>query len=193
MNASIQASAIESALPISRDLQVGDVVRIKGTKDIGRIIKESCVDYTVCVLGGMNHDERFAVNQLEMWTPAPRRQFKRGEVRIVGTRFSGRIGHLGGDNGNEEEDRPYLVMLYDVETDEQFSASELIPWVPMAGDWVTEWQSDGHEVGIILANDGNTSHVQWEKRKDAPYWPNIRLEPTAIPAWGLANSTARAD
>jgi hypothetical protein len=33
------------------------------------------------------------------------------------------------------------------------------------------------DVGTILANDGTTSHVHWDTLKDAPYWPNIRLEP----------------
>jgi hypothetical protein len=177
MNASIQASSIESALPIPRDLQVGDFVRIRGTKDVGRVIEESYFSYTVCVFGGTNYDEQFTSDLLEMWTPAPRRQFKLGEVRIVGTRFNGRIGWLAEDNGNEEEDRPYLVILCGEETDENFSASELIPWVPKVGDWVTELHSSGHEVGIILANDGTTSHVRWNTLLDAPFWPNIRLEP----------------
>jgi hypothetical protein len=41
MNVSIQPSTIESALPIPRDLQVGDFVRIRGTKDVGRVTAES--------------------------------------------------------------------------------------------------------------------------------------------------------
>jgi hypothetical protein len=177
MNAIIQASTLESALPISPDLQVGDLVRIRGTTDVGRITDENYSSYKVCVFGVTNYDEHFASDRLEMWTPAPRRQFKSGEVRIIGARFNGRIGYLAEDNGNEEEDMPYLVMLYGDETDEKFSASELIPWVPKVGDWVTELHSDGNEVGIILANDGTTSHVQWRTLKDAPRWPNIRLEP----------------
>jgi hypothetical protein len=108
--------------------------------------------------------------------PIPR-QFKSGDVRIVGTRFNGHIGYLSEDTGNDEDDRPYLVMLYSEETDEHFSASELIPWVPKVGDCVMELAGDGNEVGIVLANDGTTSHVQWRTLKDAPYWPNIRLEP----------------
>jgi hypothetical protein len=180
MNVSIQASTIESALPIPRDFQVGDVVRIRVTKDVGRVIGESCFDYTVCVFGETNRDEEFTSDLLEMWTPASRRQFKSGDVRVVGTRFNGRVGFLFEDNGNEEEDRPYYVALYGDETDERFSASELIPWMPMVGDRVTELHSGGTneaDVGIILANDGTTSHVRWETLKDAPYWPNIRLEP----------------
>jgi hypothetical protein len=177
MNASIQLSTIESALPIPRDLQVGDLVRIRGTKDVGRVTEESYFSYTVCVFGGTNYDEQFTSDLLEMWTPAPRRQFKSGEVRIVGTRFNGHIGYLCEDNGNQEEDNPYLVMLYSEETDENFSASELIPWVPKAGDRVAELHSGGDEAGTILANDGTTSHVQWDTLLDAPYWPNIRLEP----------------
>jgi hypothetical protein len=163
-------------LPI---FQVGDIVRIKGTKDVGRITEKSYYSCTVCVLDGTNRDEDFTFDLLEMWTPAPRRQFQFGEVRIVGTRFNGRIGCLFEDNGNEEEDRPYLVSLYGgdyVDSEEQFSASEMIPWVPQVGDWVTELHGNG-EAGIILANDGTTSHIQWEARKDAPCWPNIRLEP----------------
>jgi hypothetical protein len=180
MNVSIQPSAIESALPILRDLQVGDLVRIRGTRDVGRVTEESRFSYTVCVFGGTNYDEQFTSDLLEMWTPAPRRQFKFGEVRIVGARSTGSIGYLSEDNGNEEEDRPYTVILYDDEgPDENFSASELIPWVPQAGDRVAELHSggDGVGVGTILANDGTTSHVQWDTLKDAPFWPNIRLEP----------------
>jgi hypothetical protein len=105
------------------------------------------------------------------------RLFEPGDVRVVGTRFNGRVGFLFEDNGNEEEDMPYRVALYGDETDENFSASELILWVPKVGDWVTELHSNGEEVGIILANDGTTSHVRWRTLKDAPYWPNIRLEP----------------
>jgi hypothetical protein len=174
MNIQVQpAIASVTALPI---FQVGDIVRIRGTKDVGRVTMGSHFSHTVRIFGGAN-DEQFASDRLEMWTPAPRRLFKSGDVRIVGTRFNGRLGWIIEDNGNEEEDRPYLVGLYCEETDENFSASELIPWVPKVGDWVTELHSDGDEVGIILANDGTTSHVQWETRKDAPYWPNIRLEP----------------
>ena len=106
------------------------------------------------------------------------RLFKSGDVRIIGTRLNGRVGYLCEDNGNDEEDRPYLVMLYDEEIDEAFSASELIPWVPTVGDIVTELHSDQKEVGVVLANDGTTSHIQWKTRSDAPYWPNIRLEPS---------------
>ena len=175
MNASIQALSVETALLI---LQVGDFVRIRDTKDVGRVAADNCSSYTVCVFGGPNYDEEFTSDILEMWTPAPRRQFKGGEVRIVGARFNGRVGYLCEDNGNEEEDKPYLIALYDDETDEYFSASELIPWVPKVGDCVTELHSDGQEVGVILANDGTTSHVHWRTLKDAPYWPNIRLEPT---------------
>ena len=163
-----------TALPI---FQVGDVVRVRGTKDVGRVIEENYLSYGVCILDDTNRDDKFAPDRLEMWTPAPRRQFKPGDVRVVGTRFNGRVGYLREDNGNEEEDMPYLVALYGDETDENFSASELIPWVPKVGDWVTELHSDGGEVGVVLANDGTTSHIQWRTRKDAPYWPNIRLEP----------------
>jgi hypothetical protein len=106
-----------------------------------------------------------------------KRLFKSGDVRIVGARLNGRVGFIFEDNGNEEEDAPYLVALYDDQTDERFSASELVRWVPFVGDSVTELHSTGAETGIILANDGTTSHIQWETRKDAPYWPNIRLEP----------------
>jgi hypothetical protein len=183
MNVSIQASTVASALPIQRDFQVGDIIRIRGTKDVGRVIKEDCFAYTVCVFGDTNHEESFASGSLEMWVAGPARRFKWGEVRIVGTRFNGRIGYLFEDNGNEEEDMPYGVLLYgnetapdDDEPDGYFSASELIPWVPKAGDLVTELHS-GDDVGTVLANDGTTSHVQWRTLKDAPYWPNIRLEP----------------
>jgi hypothetical protein len=177
MEVSIQASAIESALPCL--FQVGDIVRINGTKDVGSVSDENYSSYTVCVFGETNREEIFGreSDSLGMWTPAPRRQFKSGDVRIVGTRFNGRVGWLSEDNGNEEEDRPYLVGLYGDETDEHFSASELIPWVPQIGDRVVELHTDQSEVGIILANDGTTSHVQWDTRTDAPYWPNIRLEP----------------
>jgi hypothetical protein len=181
MNASIQPSTIESALPILRDIQVGDLVRIRGTKDVGRVTDENYSSYTVCVFGDTNYDEEFTSDLIELWTPAPRRLFKSGDVRIVGTRFNGRVGYLREDNGNEEEDRPYLVMFYDEEdeeNDESFSASELSRWIPAIGDIVTELHSDQNEVGVVLANDGTTSHVQWRTRMDAPYWPNIRLEPS---------------
>jgi hypothetical protein len=178
MNVSIQPSTIESALPIQRDFHVWDVVRIKGTKDVGRVTERYCTSYTVCVFGGTNYDEQFTSDLLEMWTPAPRRQFKSGDVRIVGIRFNRRVGFLFEDNGNEEEGMPYRVALYGDETDENFSASELIPWSPLVGERVMELHSDGDEGrGTVLANDGTTSNVQWDTLLDAPYWPNIRLEP----------------
>jgi hypothetical protein len=129
-----------------------------------------------------NVDRAYAVSEvflamIELWTPRAPRLFEHGDVRIVGTQYDGHIGWLIEDNGKEESDRPYLVGLYSEETDENFSASELIPWVPKVGDWVKELHSDEDEVGIILANDGTTSHVQWNTLLDAPYWPNIRLEP----------------
>jgi hypothetical protein len=183
MNMQVQPAVVSvtalQTMPIPRDLQVGDVVRIRGTKDVGIIVEEHCRSYEVRMFGSAS-DEEVASDLLEMWTPAPRRLFKSGEVRIIGTRFNGRIGYLLVDNGNEEEDRPYLVSMYGGDygvSEEFFSASELSPWVPKVGDWVRELHSGGCEVGIILANDGTTSHVEWKTWKDAPYWPNIRLEP----------------
>jgi hypothetical protein len=162
MNVSIQPSSIQSAEPTRAMIGAG-VIRLSELLDA-------------------DVDRAYAVSEvylamIETWTPRAPRQFKSGEVRIVGTRFNGRVGYLFEDNGNEEEDRPYRVALYGDETDENFSASELIPWVPKVGDWVAELHSQADEVGIILANDGATSHVQWRTLKDAPYWPNIRLEP----------------
>jgi hypothetical protein len=117
---------------------------------------------------------------IELALPIPR-LFESGDVRVIGTRFNGRIGYLGEDNGNGEEARPYTVMLYgNDEIDVNFSASELIPWVPVVGDRVIELHSDGNSevgVGTVLANDGTTSHVRWETFNGAPYWPNVRLEP----------------
>jgi hypothetical protein len=176
VNMQVQPAIAGAALPI-RDLQVGDIVRINGTKDVGRIISETCYDYTVCVFGETNREESFDSDDIEMWVAEPARRFKFGNFRIVGTRFNGRIGLLFEDNGNEPEDMPYRLALCGDETDEDFSASELIPWVPMVGDRVVELNYDDYEVGTVLANDGTTSHVQWDTRTDAPYWPNIRLEP----------------
>jgi hypothetical protein len=124
MNASIQSSTIESALPILRLFEPGQY------------------------------------------------------VRVVGTRFNGRVGYLCEDHGCEEEDMPYFVALIDDDhTDENFSASELSLWVPLVGERVVELGHEEDEVGIILANDGITSNVQWRTLKEAPYWPNIRLQP----------------
>jgi hypothetical protein len=70
MNASIHASNIESALPISRFFEVGHFVRIRGTEDTGRIIEVAeNENYAVCVFGETNHDEQFYAGYLETWSP----------------------------------------------------------------------------------------------------------------------------
>jgi hypothetical protein len=127
VNASIQASTIESALPIPRKFKPGQFVRI--TAD----------------------DET-----------------------------NGEVGIIFEDDGDDEYSDPYWVALYDANDSEKcYSANELIPWVPKVGERVIEANDCGHigDVGVVLANDGTTSHIQWKTLKDAPYWPNIRLEP----------------
>jgi hypothetical protein len=108
---------------------VGDFVRIIGTETVGRVAEIPADDYwSVLVFGepdgfwGETDTNKRFRGGLEMWTPARRREFKSGEVRVAGTRFNGRIGYLYEDNGNQEEDKYfYFVMLYGDETDEIFS------------------------------------------------------------------------
>jgi hypothetical protein len=107
------------------------------------------------------------------------RKFKPGDfVRIVDE--NGEAGIVFEDRGNPENESPYSVALYDDdETEDCFSADKLIPWSPNVGERVIETSDcgDRNEVGIVLANDGLTSHIKWETTTDAPYWPNKRLEP----------------
>jgi hypothetical protein len=71
MEVSIQTSAIESALPMPRNLQVGDIVRINGTKDVGRVTDEDYSSYTVCVFDETNREEIFGRDQLTITRRVP--------------------------------------------------------------------------------------------------------------------------
>jgi hypothetical protein len=107
-----------------------------------------------------------------------RRLFRPGDVRIVGTRFDGRVGYLFDDNGNEEEDRPYRVALYGDETDENFSASELTLWSPKACDRVIEANNENCVIGIVVdVFDGCAALVKWRGFNRLQGWLFKDLEP----------------
>jgi hypothetical protein len=110
----------------------------------------------------------------------PKRRFEFGDVRIVGTRYDGRVGYLFDDNRNEEEDRPYRVALYGDETDESFSASELMLWSPKASERVVEANNEDCVIGIVIdVFDECRALVKWQGFNRLQSWLLADLEPAA--------------
>jgi hypothetical protein len=112
------------------------------------------------------------------------RKFKPGQyVRIVATdpEYGNEVGIIFGDDGDDEENMPYEVALYDdSQTEDDFSASELIPWLPLVGEHVIEAnnESDQDEIGTVIGwANAVTARVLWESFPHAQDWLVTDLEP----------------
>lgn len=109
------------------------------------------------------------------------RAFDEGQfVRVISNGgFKGEVGIIFEDDGAPETEGPYWVGVFDeFESEESFSASELIPWVPHVGDRVIERGDDeGDEVGTVLACDGYTARILWDGYRLAQEFPVSDLEP----------------
>jgi len=113
------------------------------------------------------------------------RKFTTGQyVRVVDTDddFAGVVGFIYEDDGDEEENMPYAVALFDdFGTEENFSASELIPWVPFVGEHVIEANNEAEEdeIGVVVSSDPDNGRVRvlWESFPLAQDWPVSDLEP----------------
>src|SRR5260370_8977608 len=70
------------------------------------------------------------------------RKFKPGQyVRIIAADpdYGNETGIVFEDDGDDEENMPYMVGLFDeLQSENDFSASELIPWTPRVGERVIE-------------------------------------------------------
>jgi hypothetical protein len=108
------------------------------------------------------------------------RKFKPGDfVRSVADDNTfGTVGMVYEDDGDPEDQDPYWVALYDVEqSEEPFSADELIPWVPKIGERVIEAGVDDEEEGTVLNEDFGRAIVLWDSFPHAQDWPVTDLEP----------------
>jgi hypothetical protein len=95
------------------------------------------------------------------------RKFKPGNfVRSVADDNTfGTVGMVFDDDGDPEDQDPYWVALYDVEqSEEPFSAYELIPWVPKIGERVIEANNEPEEddEGTVVECDGINVRILWD-------------------------------
>lgn len=110
----------------------------------------------------------------------PLRKFRPGDfVRVIADDdTNGIVGMVFEDDGSDEDDFPYWVSLYDVEqSEEPYSADELIPWVPHVGERVIEADVDDEETGTVLSIGNGTVSVLWESFPHAQNWPLSDLDP----------------
>jgi hypothetical protein len=102
------------------------------------------------------------------------RKFKPGDfVRSVADDNTfGTVGMVYEDDGDPEDQDPYWVALYDVEqSEEPFSADELIPWVPKIGERVIEAGVDDEEEGTVIGWANTiTARVVWDSFPLAQDW-----------------------
>lgn len=110
------------------------------------------------------------------------RKFAVGQyVRVVSTdpEYADVVGFLYEDDGDEEENAPYSVSLFDdFGTEENFSASELIPWVPLVGERVIEAGIEDEETGTVVGwANSITARVLWDSFPLAQDWLVADLEP----------------
>lgn len=108
------------------------------------------------------------------------RKFKPGVfVRIEsGDEFHGNVGIVFEDDGGDEESEPYCVALYDIEQSEEFfSASELIPWKPLVGERVVT-TDDEDEYGTVVGYDNDIlARIKWDLYPGVQTWAVEELEP----------------
>ncbi len=104
------------------------------------------------------------------------RSYKPGDyVRIVET---GVVGMVFDDDGDPENEEPFWVAAFDSEgVEDPYSADELIPWHPAAGERVLEvGVEDETEGTIVFASNGNAS-VLWDGFPHPQDFAVAHLEP----------------
>lgn len=108
------------------------------------------------------------------------RAFKAGDyVRVVDSddEFGGEVGIVVEDDGDHEENMPYLVSFFDeFESENNFSASELLPWIPEVGEIVFV-TNDDDEPGTVISVDGEFARIKFEEFPKPQTWPLSDLEP----------------
>jgi hypothetical protein len=108
------------------------------------------------------------------------RKFKAGDyVRVVSTddEFANEVGVVFEDDGDHEENMPYSVSIFDeFESEHNFSASELLPWLPEVGERVIV-TDDEDEEGTVVSVDGETARVLWDGYPKPQTWSLSDLEP----------------
>lgn len=111
------------------------------------------------------------------------RKFKEGQfariVRGIDPEYDNEPVYIFEDDGSEEGDDPYGVVFINSDKGEvNFSADEMIPWVPLAGERVIEADNDpnGHEVddeiGTVV---GSSSNADGSDFKVKVLWPSFPL------------------
>lgn len=104
------------------------------------------------------------------------RSYKPGDyVRIVET---GVVGMVFDDDGDAEDNEPFWVAAFDADgVEDPYSADELIPWHPAAGERVLEvGVEDETEGTIVFASNGNAL-VLWDGFPHAQDFPVADLQP----------------
>lgn len=110
----------------------------------------------------------------------PKRKFSPGQyVRVVSTdnEFPNEVGIVFEDDGDDEENMPYSVGIYDAfDSENNFSASELIPWLPEVDERVVT-VDDEDEFGTVVSIDGDFAVVDWDDYPGTQTWRLSELEP----------------
>lgn len=97
--------------------------------------------------------------------------------------FANEVGIIIEDDGDDEENMPYVVGIFDEdESENNFSASELKPWFPLVGERVVEsvpeGQFDDEDVGTVVGfNDDKTARVLWDSFPHVQEFAVADLEP----------------
>lgn len=109
------------------------------------------------------------------------REFVVGQfVRVVADDFNGVVGMVIADDGDDEDDIPYMVALFDDDgSEEPFDAAELVPWIPFVGERVIEAGVEEDEIGTVLSSidENNEVRVLWDSFPHDQSWPVSDLEP----------------
>jgi hypothetical protein len=71
----------------------------------------------------------------------------------------------------------YEVAVCERDEERRYSASELIPWVPKAGERVTEINNEDGAIGIVVEAGETISLVKWDNLNRHVSWVNSSLEP----------------
>jgi len=99
-----------------------------------------------------------------------------GELEVgIHARTEDGIGYIFAQKGDR-----YQVVSMERAEEREYSADELMPWLPAVGERVVEADDDDDleaSIGIIVEAGERTSVVKWEGYVTPQTWLNTNLEP----------------
>jgi len=96
-----------------------------------------------------------------------------GEFKIGAyARTKDGTGYIIGCDGGS-----YQIVSTERDDEQDYSSSELTPWLPSPGERVIEADNEDCVTGVVVDDGEGTSMVMWNGFFEPQTWPNKNLEP----------------